>query len=298
MRTCCTALAGLLLVLGAGGCRRHERPQTTASAPSTAASIARTVPTALGSSAPLVEGCPAEMARVERFCIDRYEAHLVTRTDDGRETVHPPYERPAERVRYLARSRPGIMPQAYVNRHEARAACENANKRLCTLVEWHAACAGPRRFTYPYGNTLDREACNGAKPHLLAKLFGNDPRRWNYDEHFNSPLLDREPGYLARTGQYPRCVSAYGVYDLVGNLHEWVSDRVDAALPAKIELIEDLRGRIDRNLGHGIFMGGFYSTTSEHGPGCRFVTIGHEPSYHDYSTGLRCCADASPSLPG
>jgi formylglycine-generating enzyme len=40
-------------------------------------------------------------------------------------------------------------------------------------------------------------------------------------------------------------------------------------------------------------MGGFYSTHGELGPGCTFTTIAHEPRYHDYSTGFRCCADAN-----
>jgi hypothetical protein len=39
-------------------------------------------------------------------------------------------------------------------------------------------------------------------------------------------------------------------------------------------------------------MGGFFSTHEQLGPGCKYVTYAHEPSYHDYSTGFRCCADA------
>ena len=101
-----------------------------------------------------------------------------------------------------------------------------------------------------------------------------------------------EPGFLAKTGSYDRCVSAHGVYDLVGNLHEWISDRVDHSLPQKILLHEDIGASIPENIGKGIFMGGFYSTTDQHGPGCRFVTPGHGPRYHDYTTGFRCCADA------
>jgi formylglycine-generating enzyme required for sulfatase activity len=81
------------------------------------------------------------------------------------------------------------------------------------------------------------------------------------------------------------------VYDLVGNLHEWVADPVDYSLPRKIPLRPDIRAKIPKNLGKGIFMGGFYSTTRQHGSGCRFLTPGHGPRYHDYSTGFRCCAD-------
>jgi formylglycine-generating enzyme required for sulfatase activity len=81
---------------------------------------------------------------------------------------------------------------------------------------------------------------------------------------------------------------------MVGNLHEWVSDTVDRRLPLKLPLRDDIRDKIRVNTGNGIFMGGFYSTTSEHGRGCAFVTIAHEPKYHDYSTGFRCCRDAAP----
>jgi len=44
--------------------------------------------------------------------------------------------------------------------------------------------------------------------------------------------------------------------------------------------------------GNGVFMGGFFSTNGELGPGCKYTTIAHEPAYHDYSTGFRCCATA------
>ena len=88
-----------------------------------------------------------------------------------------------------------------------------------------------------------------------------------------------------------------GVHDLVGNLHEWVADRVDATLPSKLPLPAVVARRIGRNAGNGIFMGGFYSTRNEHGAGCKFVTAAHEPRYHDYSTGFRCCRDAASSIP-
>jgi hydroxymethylpyrimidine/phosphomethylpyrimidine kinase len=40
-------------------------------------------------------------------------------------------------------------------------------------------------------------------------------------------------------------------------------------------------------------MGGFFSTKSEHGDGCTFTTAAHDVRYHDYSTGFRCCRDAT-----
>ena len=69
------------------------------------------------------------------------------------------------------------------------------------------------------------------------------------------------------------------------------ASEVGAPIDKKLPLREDIQKKLDVNTGHGIFMGGFYSTGDEHGKGCGFVTIGHEPKYHDYSTGFRCCKD-------
>lgn len=237
------------------------------------------------------------MVLVGDVCIDRYEAYLVEKGPDGKETPHPPNERVARGVEYVARSAPGVRPQAYISRVEAEAACENAGKRLCSVQEWYSACRGAANTTYPYGAVYEPGRCNVGKPHLLTQFFGDNPRAWKYDEHFNDPRLDQLDGFLEATGYRTGCVSSYGVYDMVGNLHEWVGDRVDRSLAAKIPLQDGIRRRLRANTGKGVFMGGFFSTTSEHGRGCDFVTIAHEAKYHDYSTGFRCCRDrvASPS---
>jgi formylglycine-generating enzyme len=238
----------------------------------------------------LVDGCPPEMGRVEKACVDRWEAHLVVESSGSK---HPHFERPQSDLKYAARSAPGVFPQGYINRLEARAACEASGKRLCKLTEWYRACTGSKKQTYGYGASYERGRCNVAKPHLLGKLFGNNPRNWSYDGHFNSPRLNQEPGGLALTGAHEGCTNDYGVSDMVGNLHEWVADHVDRSLVTKIPLRDDIRDKIPIHYGKGIFMGGFYSTLSEHGRGCTFLTPGHEPKYRDYSTGFRCCRDAS-----
>ena len=85
------------------------------------------------------------------------------------------------------------------------------------------------------------------------------------------------PGGLAHTGAFKRCVSPDGVYDMVGNLHEWVDDGPDVN-------------------GHGRFRGGCYGDAENNGHGCFYVTSAHEPTYHDYSTGFRCCSDPAPAV--
>ncbi len=235
--------------------------------------------------------CSKEMAQVGSTCVDRWEAHLVVRTKVGTEPF-PYFERPNAGKRYEAQSSPSVKPQGYISREESKAACSNAGKRLCSVSEWYQACSGTHRTTYPYGEKFTKGSCNVARPHLLSRRFGNNPRAWRYDEHFNNPTLNQTEGWLANTGAFEACESDYGVHDMVGNLHEWVDGEAGAAVAKALGLKPEIRqALVPHRRGRGVFMGGFYSTLSEHGEGCTFVTMAHEPTYHDYSTGFRCCKD-------
>ena len=110
----------------------------------------------------------------------------------------------------------------------------------------------------------------------MIRFFGPNPRRWTF-ANLNDPRLNQAEGGLAKSGQYAKCVSKLGVHDCVGNLHDWGSDPPDA-------------------LGLGRFRGGFYGDAEVNGHGCKYVTRAHGPTYHDYSTGFRCCADPSGPL--
>lgn len=232
------------------------------------------------------------MAQVGAYCIDRYEAHLVTRGPDGLEQPWPHHRRPEAGISYESRSKAGAYPQGYISRTGAASACANAGKRLCSLSEWRHTCQGERGAPYPYGATVQPGACNSGKPHLLTKWHGSDANAWTF-EAFNSPSLNLEPGFLAKGGEYEACRSEDGVYDLVGNLHEWVSDLVTPALVTRPPDESGAYPPMSVRPGNGIFVGGFFSTTNENGAGCAYTTLVHEPAYHDYSTGFRCCADAS-----
>ncbi|MBM4376458.1 MAG: SUMF1/EgtB/PvdO family nonheme iron enzyme [Deltaproteobacteria bacterium] len=258
-----------------------------------AASVVASAPTASSTAAPANIPCPPEMALVQRTCVDRHEAHLVVPNGPGTFAIHPHHQRPPSEALYEARSAPEVFPQAYLSRKEAEVACKAARKRLCTYDEWRRACRGRAGHLYPYGAKGIRGACNSGKPHLLPQLFGGNARVWKYDEHFNSPLLNQKDGYLARTGSHPECASDEDVHDLVGNLHEWVSGTVTRDFVERLEQHKVERRKQPWRVGNAIFVGGFYSTNSEHGPGCTNVTIAHEPRYHDYSTGFRCCMAAT-----
>jgi formylglycine-generating enzyme len=234
--------------------------------------------------------CRDEMVLVDKTCVDRYEAHLLEQASDGSLTPYPPHHQP-ERKRYVAASSARTKPQAFICQVDAADACANAGKRLCSLTEWYRACTGKRGTLYPYGPSYQAGRCNVAKPHLLSMLHGANVNNWSY-ANFNDPRLALTPGFLALTGEYADCQSSEGVHDMVGNLHEWVADRVDHTLKSKLPTAAVISRRVGRHAGNGIFMGGFFSTLNQHGEGCTFATAAHDPRYHDYSTGFRCCQDA------
>jgi formylglycine-generating enzyme len=210
--------------------------------------------------------CPEGMVHIQAFCVDRYEAYVVEIDAQGIEQPHSPYD-----VVDGLTVRAKVAPQV-----QASAACASAGKRLCTATEFALACRGddPANL-YPYGGTTHVPGdCNEGKGSTVARFFGSDPSLWTYAE-FNDPILNQWDAGLAQTGSYPRCASPYGVFDCVGNLHEWGADPPDTR-------------------GHGRFRGGFYGDAEINGHGCSYVTSAHEPTYHDYSTGFRCCADAHP----
>lgn len=210
------------------------------------------------------------MALVEtadaRFCIDRYEGALEEQLD-GQWQPASPYRTVDDRV-VRAVPAAAIPPQGYLSGSEAALACERSGKRLCTSTEWLAACRGDEGRAFPYGATHVDGACNDAYAgHPLIDYFGTSEGIWD-SMHMNDPGINQQPGTLARGGDYDRCATPDGVFDLHGNLHEWVADAA------------------------GTFRGGFYADGSRNGAGCAYATTAHDFAYHDYSTGFRCCADA------
>jgi hypothetical protein len=218
--------------------------------------------------------CPAGMVQIDAFCIDKYEAYVVEVDGNGKETPHSPYLVMPDGGTIRAKVAAGVVPQGYISQVQATAACNAAGKRLCSASEFSLACRGPDAGNwYPYGGeTRVPGDCNEGKGSSMVKFFGTNPQLWTYAE-FNDPRLNAWDGGLATTGTYTKCVSPYGIYDCVGNLHEWGSDPPDVN-------------------GHGRFRGGFYGDAEINGHGCLYVTSAHEIAYHDYSTGFRCCMDA------
>lgn len=213
-------------------------------------------------------GCPAGMVRVTNFCIDQYEAALVELLPNGQEQAWSPFLNPGQR-NIKAVSIAGVTPQGYISGIQAAKACKAAGKRLCTDTEWLRACRGASNYVYPYGNTRQKNWCNEDRPkHPAIEYFGHARSCvFSYISHI---CINQQPNTLARTGSFPKCVTAEKVYDMMGNLHEWTA------------------------ASSGIFRGGYYVDTYRNGNGCLYRTTAHTTGHWDYSTGFRCCANPAP----
>ncbi len=223
-------------------------------------------PVILRASAP----CPEGMARIgQQFCVDRYENSLVEILTNGTERPWSAFHAP-DHVRVRAVSVRGAVPQGYISADQASRACAASGKRLCGDTEWVRACSGPRRTQFTYGQRRVEGACNeNHSRHPVVHLFARTHRYIWSATLMNDPAINQLPDTIATTGNHENCTNDYGVFDMQGNLHEWTADA------------------------HGTFRGGYYMDNTINGDGCQYVTHGHNRSYHDYSTGFRCCADAS-----
>jgi len=174
----------------------------------------------------------------KRFCIDRYEY-------------------PNEK---------GVYPVVMVSFIEAEAACREEHKRLCTESEWTFACEGKEKVPYPYGYERDTSACNIDRHYILPDL-----QAFSYDQK-----IANEVGRLDQrvpSGSEPRCVSPFGVYDMTGNVDEWVINE-----EPNTDGGEDISG----------LKGGYWGPIRAR---CRPITNSHNRWFRFYQVGFRCCSD-------
>jgi len=218
--------------------------------------------------------CPSDMVMIGRsYCVDVYEASLMQQMPDGSEKAWPYFDVLPAGVVTRAVSQAGVYPQGYISGHQAASACERSGKRLCKPDEWKNACMGPKKTIFPYGNERQVGRCNDngrSSMHFFNAELDDKPEHrwmWGYDGNMVDPRLNQLEGTLTRTGERTECTNEYGVFDMVGNLHEWVDDP------------------------EGTFQGGYYLDTHLNGDGCYYRTTAHPMSHLDYSTGFRCCAD-------
>ena len=177
---------------------------------------------------PAAAQCPADSVQSGTVCVDKYEASvwlvpasqrtLISKIQKGTVTLANLQSAGAVQLGLVfpdlqlngcpdtgngcrdvyAVSLPGVTPSRFITWFQAAAAARNSGKRLPTNQEWQVAALGT-------------PATGGA------------------DDGSTTCNTDNLVPGVALTGSRSACVSDVGVFDMVGNVREWVADWSDLA---------------------------------------------------------------------
>lgn len=157
-------------------------------------------------------------------------------------------------------------PVVNVNWHASKTYCEWVGGRLPTEAEWEKAASWDAetktKFVYPWGNS--------------------DPTSTSALLNFNFVVGDTTP-----VGNYPDGISPYGLYDMAGNVFEWVSS---LNMPYPYDAND---GREDMSSADGrVLRGGSWSSNDD------FVRSANRNRSNQTNSvsyiGFRCSRDTSP----
>jgi len=147
---------------------------------------------------------PVHQVCISGFEMDRYEvtnAKYAECVDSGACDA-PRITSSRTRPEYYGHPDYDSFPVIFVNWEQATDFCTWAGKRLPTEAEWeYAARGGLAGMRYPHGDEID----------------GTDANYWNSGDPWDN---DTSP-----VGDYP--ANGYGLYDMAGNVWEWVNDWYD-----------------------------------------------------------------------
>jgi len=208
----------------------------------------------MGSNERWDDESPEHIARTDAFFIDLYEVtnenykNFVDATK--RET---PYHWPNGEIAKGKEKHPVV----YVSWFDARDYCEWSGKRLPNEQEWEKASRGEEGFTYPWGHEWTLDNSNNPYKHSI----GTEP-----------------------VGSYPKGRSPYGLYDMSGNVWEWVDSYY---LPHPGNTVQRAEYGKDKR----ILKGGSWFDCLSYGCGLSAPTFNRSfftPEVRNNSFGFRC----------
>ncbi len=210
---------------------------------------------------------PRHEVFVDAFQIDKFEVTNGRYLEFVKSTGHRVPQNPTNPSRNLWHG--DNLPESLAERpvinvdwFDADAYCKWAGKRLPTEAEWEKAAKGTSDRRFPWGNV------EPTAKHL------NYNQRWIGEKT------------LMPVGSYEAGKSPYGVYDMAGNVWEWVNDWYDARYYEQSPY-KNPKGP-NRGTKKVIRGAGWQNET----PTVRiFTRVESDPMVRNESTGFRCAID-------
>jgi formylglycine-generating enzyme len=211
---------------------------------------------------------PRHEVHLDDYYIDKYEVTNGRYKEFVKATGHRVPQNPKNPTRNLwqgdaiAESLTD-RPVVNVDWADANAYCKWAGKRLPTEAEWEKAAKGNNDWRFPWGNV------EPTAKHL------------NYNQKWIGEKT------LMPVGSYEAGKSPYGVYDMAGNVWEWVNDWYD---PKYYEKSPNTNPKGPETGTERVLRGSGWQNET---PTVRiFTRVDSDPAVRNESTGFRCARDA------
>lgn len=146
---------------------------------------------------------PIHAVNLSAYYMDKYEVTNAAykRCVEAGVCDPPKQSRSSTRTAYYGNPEFDEFPVIYVDWNMAKTYCEWRGARLPTEAEWEKAARGTDGRTYPWGEGISCDEAN-----------------------YNNCVGD-----TTKVGSYLGGVSPYGLYDMAGNVWEWVNDWYDSS---------------------------------------------------------------------
>jgi formylglycine-generating enzyme required for sulfatase activity len=210
----------------------------------------------------IMDESPTHKVYLDSFWLDQIEVtnNMYSSCVEAGVCMEPKNKVSAKNINYYGNIAFNNYPVIYVDWNMAAIYCSWTDRRLPSEAEWEKAARGDEGHMYPWGN-------NSPNGTLL---------------NYNNIVADTSSVMSYEAGKSP-----YGVYDMAGNVWEWVNDWYSASyylVPESLNPLGPPTGQERVHRGGSFYEGDSFIYSSKRDKG--------DPSFVSFNLGFRCAVNA------